>query len=107
MDRRLTANCTPVALINIKQTVPPAASGLPTCSSPDSRAGPSDNTNEVAEIPGANTAMPRARSNWFCAGTVGRRRRQAEAPLPPRGTPGKGRAKADEALQACFSRFPP
>lgn len=71
--RSRTANCTAVAARNIPNAMAPAGIRLVTPSRPVSRAGPSESTNEVAVIPGANTPMPRARARPRPAGTRGMR----------------------------------
>ncbi|MNT28692.1 hypothetical protein D3C72_1643970 [compost metagenome] len=75
-----TANCTPVAVRNMAQAMPPAIMGLRTSSSRDSSDGPSANTNEVAVIPGPKVAMPQAKCRRLATGTVGSRRRNGSPP---------------------------
>ncbi len=74
-----TANWTPVAARNMTNAMAPETIRLVVPSSSVSRVGPSDSTKDVAVMPGANTAMPRARWMPLPCGTPGTR---TQAPLP-------------------------
>ncbi|QYR24403.1 hypothetical protein KZ483_15225 [Paenibacillus sp. sptzw28] len=76
-----SANCMPVAVRNMRHAVLPATRGLVTERSLANSEGPSDNMKDVAEMPGANTAIPRAKCVRLAAVILGMRRRRFSDPL--------------------------
>lgn len=101
---RRTANCAQVAQRNIAKASAPETTRLPVPSSPDSSEGPSDRTKDVAVMPGAKTAMPRASGRPAPRGTPGTRI-QAPLPLPlPLPLPVPASASASASASARVGR---